>query len=36
MADQLEQRIQHLLEEFGGTQTGTPLDWLPFSGMGGG
>ncbi len=36
MADQLEQRIQHLLEEFGGAQTGTPLDWLPFSGMGGG
>jgi hypothetical protein len=34
MADQLEQRIQHLLEEFGGGQTGTPLDWL--GGMGGG
>lgn len=27
-------RIGRLLEEFGGTRTGTPLDWLPFSGMG--
>ena len=35
LADQVEQRIQRLLDEFGGTQTGTPLDWIPFSGMGG-
>ncbi len=35
LADQLEQRIQDLLDEFGGAQTGTPLDWLPLSGMGG-
>jgi len=28
-------RIGQLLDEFGGTRTGTPLDWLPFSGMGG-
>ena len=35
LADQLERRIQRLLDEFGGAQTGTPLDWLPFSGMGG-
>ncbi len=35
LADQVERRIQRLLDEFGGTQTGTPLDWLPFSGMGG-
>ena len=35
LADQVEQRIQRLLDEFGGTQTGTPLDWLPLSGMGG-
>ena len=35
LADQVEQRIQRLLDEFGGAQTGTPLDWLPLSGMGG-
>jgi hypothetical protein len=35
LADQVQQRIQRLLDEFGGTQTGTPLDWLPLSGMGG-
>jgi hypothetical protein len=35
LADQLEQRIARLLDEFGGTRTGTPLDWLPLSGMGG-
>lgn len=35
LADQVEQRIQRLLDEFGGLQTGTPLDWLPLSGMGG-
>jgi hypothetical protein len=28
-------RIARLLKEFGGARTGTPLDWLPFSGMGG-
>ena len=35
LADQVERRIQLLLDEFGGTQTGTPLDWLPLGGMGG-
>ena len=35
LADQVEQRIQRLLDELGGAQTGTPLDWLPLSGMGG-
>lgn len=35
LADQVERRIGRLLGEFGGAQTGTPLDWLPFSGMGG-
>ena len=35
LADQVHQRIERLLGEFGGTQTGTPLDWLPLSGMGG-
>ena len=35
LADAVEQRIQRLLDEFGGMQTGTPLDWLPLSGMGG-
>jgi len=35
LADQIEHRIQRLLDEFGGMQTGTPLDWLPLSGMGG-
>ncbi len=35
LADQVQQRIQRLLDEFGGAQTGTPLDWLPLSGMGG-
>ncbi len=35
LADQIEQRIQRLLDELGGAQTGTPLDWLPLSGMGG-
>ena len=36
LADDLRERIQELLDEFGGTATGTPLDWLPLSGMGGG
>jgi hypothetical protein len=35
LADQVHQRIQRLLDEFGGAQTGTLLDWLPLSGMGG-
>ena len=35
LADQVERRIGQLLDELGGTQTGTPLDWLPLSGMGG-
>lgn len=35
LADLVARRIQQLLAEFGGTQTGTPLDWLPLSGMGG-
>jgi hypothetical protein len=35
LADLTQQRIQRLLDEFGGTQTGTLLDWLPLSGMGG-
>ena len=35
LADQVEQRIQRILDEFGGARTGTPLDWLPLSGMGG-
>ena len=36
LADVVERRIQRLLDELGGAQTGTPLDWLPLSGMGGG
>jgi hypothetical protein len=36
LADDLRVRIQSMLDEFGGTSTGTPLDWLPLSGMGGG
>jgi hypothetical protein len=35
LADQVEQRIQRMLDELGGARTGTPLDWLPLSGMGG-
>jgi hypothetical protein len=34
LADQIERRIARLLAELGGMQTGTLLDWLPFSGMG--
>lgn len=34
LADQVERRIARLLAELGGMQTGTLLDWLPFSGMG--
>nr|MBA3605094.1 hypothetical protein [Acidimicrobiia bacterium] len=35
LSDQVERRIDQLLDELGGTQTGTVVDWLPFSGMGG-
>jgi hypothetical protein len=35
LADDLEVAVRQLLVEFGGTATGTPLDWLPLSGMGG-
>jgi hypothetical protein len=35
LADSLESHIQRQLDELGGTLTGTPLDWLPLSGMGG-
>ncbi len=35
LADVVEHRIQRLLDQLGGAQTGTPLDWLPLSGMGG-
>lgn len=36
LADQVERRIGRLLNELGGMQTGTLLDWLPISGMGAG
>lgn len=35
LTDDLEAAIRQLLHELGGTATGTPLDWLPLSGMGG-
>ena len=34
-ADLLQARIDSLLDEMGGTLTGTPLDWLPTGGIGG-
>lgn len=34
-ADLLQNRIDDLLDEVGGTLTGTPLDWLPSGGLGG-
>lgn len=34
-ADLLQDRIDDLLDEVGGTLTGTPLDWLPSGGIGG-
>lgn len=34
-ADLLQLRIDDMLDEMGGTLTGTPLDWLPTGGMGG-
>jgi hypothetical protein len=35
IADALQERIDAMLDELGGTLTGTPLDWLPFEGFGG-
>jgi hypothetical protein len=35
LADDVHERIGVLLRGFGGIATGTPLDWLPLSGMGG-
>jgi hypothetical protein len=34
LADRLRDRIHRLLDEMGDIPTGTPLDWLPFSGLG--
>ena len=34
-ADALQSHLDALLDEFGGALTGTPLDWLPFTGVGG-
>lgn len=34
LADRLNERIHRLLDEMGDIPTGTPLDWLPFSGVG--
>ena len=34
LADHLQVRINALLDELGGASTGTPLDWLPFNGIG--
>jgi hypothetical protein len=36
LADTVRERIGVLLGGFGGIATGTPIDWLPLSGMGGG
>jgi hypothetical protein len=36
LADHLRGRIGRLLDEMGEIRTGTPLDWLPVSGFGGG
>ena len=35
LADLLQDRIDAVLDELGGTMTGTPLDWLPTGGIGG-
>ena len=35
LSDEVRMRIQALLQELGGFTSGTPLDWLPLSGMGG-
>jgi hypothetical protein len=34
LADRLREQIHRLLDEMGDIPTGTPLDWLPFSGLG--
>lgn len=34
LADRLRERIHLMLDEMGDIPTGTPLDWLPFSGLG--
>ncbi len=34
LADRVGERIHELLDEMGDISTGTPLDWLPFSGLG--
>jgi hypothetical protein len=33
---QLKARLETMLSEFGDSRTGTPLDWLPFTSIGGG
>ncbi len=35
LADQVGRDIEHLLAEMGDIRTGTPIDWLPLSGLGG-
>jgi hypothetical protein len=35
LADHLRKQIERLLDEMGEIRTGTPIDWLPLSGMGG-
>jgi hypothetical protein len=35
LADHLRDQIELLLDEMGEIRTGTPIDWLPLSGMGG-
>jgi hypothetical protein len=35
LADHLRRQIERLLDEMGEIRTGTPIDWLPLSGLGG-
>lgn len=35
LADQVREQIGRLLDEMGEIRTGTPIDWLPLSGLGG-
>ncbi len=35
LADEVERRVKMMLDEMGGNVTGTPIDWLPFVGLGG-
>jgi len=35
LADHLRRQIEQLLDEMGEIRTGTPIDWLPLSGLGG-